>query len=216
MQGQALVRRYSGRVTDEGGQVFVTPGDVASLLEVSDSSLRRMAGEYEQVFPPLPRDANNRRLWTVEAAQTLKAAHLAQKEGRAVSLRAALEALHEGRELPALGDLGEAITTPDASQTGEELAELREAITRQGEGITTMLQALDERDAEIAGALRALAESQQAQARAVADLSTRIEQAERRAEERAREARAALPPPTPAPVVPRGFLARLLWLLGGR
>lgn len=175
-----------------------------------------MAGEYESIFPALPRDANNRRLWTVEAAQTLKAAHLAQKEGRAVSLRAALEALHEGRELPALGDLGEAITTPDASRTGEELAALHEQIQRQGEGITAMLQALDERDAEIAGALRALAEGQQAQARAVAGLVDRVAEAERRAEERAREAAAVVPSPPPAPVVPRGFLARLLWLLGGR
>lgn len=191
---------------NDGGQVIVTPSDVANLLDVSDSSLRRMAGEYEQVFPPMQRDANNRRLWTVEAAQMLKQAHEAQKEGRAVSLRAALEALAEGRELPALADLGEAITPAGGSQTGEELALLREEIQKQGEGITTLLQALDERDSEIAAALRVIGDAQQAQARALAALSDRIEQAE--------QARAALPAPEPPPAPPRGFLGRLLWLLG--
>lgn len=186
----------------------MTPGDVAAALDVSDSSLRRMAGEYEQVFTPMQRDANNRRLWTVEAVQTLKQAHEAQKEGRAVSLRAALEALAEGRELPALADLGGPLAPADGPQTGEELAALRVQIQQQGESITTLLTGLGERDAEIAGALRALAEGQQAQARAVAALADRLEQAE--------QARAALPAPPPAPALPRGFLARLLWLWGGK
>lgn len=182
-------RTLYGERVDDHVQVFVSPGDVAASLGVSGSTFRRISQDYESVFQELPRDANNRRLWTLEAAQRVQAAHSGVKEGRADSTRAALEALRDGRDLPIRADL------PPAPDAGHALAELRDQLDRQGEGITRMLQALDARDGEIADALRVLGAAQVAQIKALDQLRADL---------------AARPAPAPVSVRPRGLLARLL------
>lgn len=103
-------------------------------------------------------------MWTLEAAQRVATAHEAVREGRADSTLAALEALRDGRALPTRAEVA---PTPDAGRTLERLDELNAQIRQQGEGLAQLLQVLDQRDAEIAGALRALAEAQRAQAGAL-------------------------------------------------
>jgi DNA-binding IclR family transcriptional regulator len=181
-----------------GGRVHLTPGDLAARLGVSGSTFRRISTDYEAVFEALPRDAQRRRLWPLEAAERVVLAHEAVREGQADSTRSALELVRAGRELvtpldpPALGAEGGRV----------KLDELSAQIRQQGEGITTLLQALDERDSEIAGALRALGEAQQAQAEALREL---------REEVRAR------PAPAPPSASPSGWWERVLKrVLGSR
>lgn len=181
-----------------GGRVHLTPGDLAARLGVSGSTFRRISTDYEAVFEALPRDAQRRRLWPLEAAERVMLAHEAVREGQADSTRAALQLVREGRELvapldpPALGGGGAL----------QKLDELSAQVRQQGEGIATLLQALDERDSEIAGALRALAEAQQAQAQALREL---------------REEGCARPAPAPPSASQSGLWERVLkMVLGSR
>lgn len=192
--------QYGGRV-DDRGQVFVPPGEVAAALGVSGSTFRRISQDYEGVFSPLPRDGNNRRLWTVEAARRVQLAHEAVREGRADSTRAALELLRDGRHLPARADLDH----PPAPDVGRALAQVEAQVQAQGDHLARLVQALDARDAELAGALHAVADAQRAQAQALADLRAQVQEL------------AARPAPAPPSAPPRGVLSRvLLAILGGR
>lgn len=76
---------------DKGGMVY-PPAEAARLLEISVSGLRRYGLLYEEIFAPLPRDPQGRRLWTPEAVTRLRRAKALMGEGRAVSIQAALEA----------------------------------------------------------------------------------------------------------------------------
>lgn len=173
----------------------MSPGDVAASLGVSGSTFRRISQDYEEVFEALPRDAQNRRLWTLEAAQRVITAHEAVREGRADSTRAALEAIRDGRPLPTRAEVAPA---PDAGRTLERLDELGTQLQQQGDGLAQLLQVLDQRDAEIAGALRALAEAQRAQAGALDALREEV------------RVTAARPAPAPLGAPPKGLIERVL------
>lgn len=173
----------------------MSPGDVAARLGVSGSTFRRISQDYEEVFEALPRDAQNRRLWTLEAAQRVATAHETVREGQADSTRAALEAIRDGRALPTRTEVA---PTPDAGRALERLDELSAQLQQQGEGLAQLLQVLDARDAEIAGALRELAGAQRAQAEALSAL---------RQEVRAATAR---PAPSPPSAPPRSLVKRVL------
>ena len=156
---------------DQGGRVFVPPSEIATHLGVSGSTLRRISADYEATFGELPRDEQRRRLWPVEAAQRVSQAHQAVREGLATSTRAALQVLkEEGDFLLPL----DAPAPPGAGRALDHLDELATQVQRQGEGITTLLRGLDERDAEIASALRLLAEAQRAQTEELQQLRTEI------------------------------------------
>jgi len=172
--------------------VFVPPSEIAAHLGVSGSTLRRISADYEATFGELPRDEQRRRLWPVEAAQRVSQAHQAVREGRATSTRAALQVLQEGGHLLLPSD---ALAPPGAGRALDHLDELAAQIQRQGDGITTLLRGLDERDAEIASALRLLAEAQRAQTEELQQL---------RAEVHAR------PAPTPPSAPPDSLFLRLL------
>ena len=168
------------------------PGEIAARLGVSGSTLRRMSADYEATFGELPRDKQRQRLWPVEAVHQLSQAHQAVREGRATSTRAALQVLKEGgvllvhMEAPARLAPGGALN---------QLDELAIQVQRQGEGITTLLRGLDERDAEIASALRLLAEAQRAQTEELQQLRTEIR---------------ARPAPTPPSAPPSSLFIQLL------
>lgn len=180
---------------DDDGQVFVPPGEVAAALGVSGSTFRRISQDYEGVFSPLPRDGNNRRLWTVEAAQRVRLAHEAVREGCADSTRAALEALRDGRDLPTRADL------PPAPDAGRALVQVVTQVEAHGERLAQLVRALDARDAELAEALHAVAAAQRAQAQALIDLRAQVQELAAR----------------PAPAPPRGVLSRvLLTIFNGR
>ena len=179
-------------------QVFVSAGDLMAQLGVSGSTFRRISADYETVFGVLGRDANNRRVWTVDAARLVVAAHTAVKAGQADSTRAALEKLRDGEALPVRADL------PPTLDVGRALADLADLVQRQNAGTVELLGQLDARDAEIAGALRALGDAQRAQADRLADLVAQVA---------AMQDQAARPAPTPD-ARPRGLLARLLAALG--
>lgn len=162
-------------------------------LGVSSSTFRRLSQEYEAVFSPLARDANNRRVWTLEAAARATAAYQALRDGRADSIRSALEAVRDGRALP------ERLELPTPPGAGRALEELSLQVQQQGLGISELLRALDTRDAELTAALRALAAAQEGQARTLEALRVQI------------HARV----PTPGARRP-GLLERLLLALLGR
>lgn len=153
-----------------GGRVHLTPGDLAARLGVSGSTFRRISTDYEAVFEALPRDAQRRRLWPLEAAERVLLAHEAVREGQADSTRAALELVREGHNLAVPLDP----PAPGGGGALQKLDELSAQVQQQAEGITTLLRALDERDSEIAGALRALGEAQQAQAQALRELREEV------------------------------------------
>ena len=176
--------------------VYLTPGDVMKSLGVSSSTFRRLSQDFETVFPPLERDANNRRHWTLEAAQLLQQAHQAVEMGAAPSYLSALEALRDGRGVPTRGQL------PLAQDPGAALDDLRVLVQSQGESITQLLTGLNERDAELVSSLRALADAQVQQTRAIQALQVRVEA----------NARSA---PTPS-ARPRSLLVRLLLTVLGQ
>ena len=75
----------------------------------------------------------------------------------------------------------------------------------QGDHLAQLVQALDTRDAELAGALHAVAAAQRAQAQALTDLRAQVQEL------------AARPAPAPPSAPPHGVLSRvLLAILGGR
>lgn len=158
-------------MTEGGERLTYAPGDVAARLGVSGSTFRRISADYEQVFEPLPRDQQNRRHWTPEAVRRVALAHAAVREGQAESTRTALLKLRDA------GDLmrpTEAPAPPDGGQALARIDGLAAQVQRQGEGIAELLQGLSERDAEIAAALRALGNAQQAQADALRELRDEV------------------------------------------
>jgi AraC-like DNA-binding protein len=169
--------------------LYLTPGDVMAALGISTSTFQRISQEYEGVFPLLDRTPQGRRIWTLEAEQRLQAAHAAVKTGEAESHRAALEALRDGRPLPTRTE-----QPPDPNQA---LKALRLDVEAQGEGITQLLRGLDTRDAELAAALRALADAQVQQGRILGVLQAQLEAMAR-------------PVPTAGRKPQRGLLMRLL------
>lgn len=191
------------QTVDEGGErLTFMPGDIAAQLGVSGSTFRRISQDYEQVFDPLPRDQQNRRNWTPEAVRRVVLAHEAVREGYAESTRAALLTLKEGGELVRREG---APIPPDAGGALAKLDDLAAQVQRQGEGIAQLLRGLDERDTEIAAALRALANAQDAQAQALREL---------REEVRARPAPA--PPSATKKEPPAPLLLRLVRALFGQ
>ena len=85
------------------------------------------------------------------------------REGRADSTRTALESIRDGLALLTRAEIA---PSPGAGTTLERLDELSAQLRQQGKGVVQLLQALDHRDAEIAGALRTLVEAQRVQAEA--------------------------------------------------
>ena len=138
-----------------GGRGPQTPGDLAARVGVSGSTCRRISTAYEAVFEALPRDAQRRRLWPLEAAERVMLAHEAVREGQADRTRAALELVRKGHNLAVPLDP----PAPGGGGALQKLDELSMQVRQQGKGIATLLQALNERDSEIAGALQALAEA---------------------------------------------------------
>jgi hypothetical protein len=179
--------------------LYLTPGDVMASLGVSTSTFQRLSHEYESVFPLLNRTPQGRRIWTLEAEQRLQQAHSAVKAGEAESHRAALEALRDGRALPTRA----AQPSADALDPSQALEALRLQVMSQGEGITQLLRGLDARDAELAAALRALADAQGAQGQAIQALQTHMQDMAR-------------PVPTPGKRTQRGLLMRLVLALLNR
>ena len=78
-------------MSEDGSAAIYTPAEAARLLEISVSGLRRYGSIYDEVFDPLPRDPQKRRVWTLEAVTRLKRAKGLVDEGKAVSIQAALE-----------------------------------------------------------------------------------------------------------------------------
>lgn len=80
------------------------PGEVAELLGVSASSVRRMAATFESVMGPLPRSngPTGPRVWPIEAFRQLEAAHraLTGSGGMVTSLEHALTLIRDGSNLP--------------------------------------------------------------------------------------------------------------------
>jgi hypothetical protein len=162
-------------------------------LGISSSTFRRLSQEYEAVFSPLIRDANNRRVWTLEAAGRAMAAYQALRDGGAESIRAALEAVRDGRALSVRPEL------PTHPGAGRALEALSIQVQQQGQGISELLRGLDTRDAELTAALRALAAAQADQARTLETLRVQIHAS-------------AHPAPSQRP----GLLVRLFLALLGR
>lgn len=189
---QRSALRYGVRVTEPPPEPHARPSDIAALLGVSGATVRRIALDYEEIFEPLPRDDQQRgRLWPMQAVAILRAAHAAVREGRAESTRAALEAIKEGRELPARLDV------PAPVDVGAALESLERRIDQQAEGTGELLRGMAERDTVLAEALRALASEIQAQSEDIKQLRAQIEQTAAR--------------PAPAPER-RGLIALLLSL----
>lgn len=78
-------------MSENGGAAIYTPAEAAKLLSISVSGLRRYGAIYDEVYDPLPRDPQNRRVWTHAAVTRLRHAKGLVDTGRAVSIQAALE-----------------------------------------------------------------------------------------------------------------------------
>jgi hypothetical protein len=86
MEGKTPVE---GTHHDHDPRRVYPPSEVQSRLEVSASGLRRLAGIYERTVGPLPRDERGR-VWPEDAVDALEVARSLVRDGRAVSIDAAL------------------------------------------------------------------------------------------------------------------------------
>lgn len=110
------------------------PKEVAELLGVSPSGLRRLATLYEGLYGPLPRDGSGSRLWSQSVVERMEAARALVARGRAKSIQDALNAIEQGDTLPSEGlapraTQGEAlgVLVDEVRAMRSELRELREA-----------------------------------------------------------------------------------------
>lgn len=78
-------------MSEQASGMLYPPAEAAKLLKVSVLGLRRYGLLYEEIFGPLPRDPQGRRLWTPGAVERLRRAKALMGEGRAVSIQTALE-----------------------------------------------------------------------------------------------------------------------------
>ncbi|AEB11628.1 MerR family transcriptional regulator [Marinithermus hydrothermalis] len=87
----------------------LSPAQAAERLGISAAQLRKYAPIYEERFGTLPRDARGRRVYPQEAVARLEAARALIREGKAESIRAALEQLSAAQawegEDPVLAEL---------------------------------------------------------------------------------------------------------------
>ena len=77
---------------------LASPQAVSLRLKVTDSTLRRYARDYEQVFDDLPRDERGGRLYPDEAVDRLERAQELTRSGQVSGMRAAFEVLSCGGE----------------------------------------------------------------------------------------------------------------------
>jgi DNA-binding transcriptional MerR regulator len=87
-------------VTEPTGisQRLFSPRAVQERLEVNDSTLRRYARSYEDVWGVLPKDYRRSRLYPAEAVTRLERAKGLVDSGKVNSFRQALESLKSGRK----------------------------------------------------------------------------------------------------------------------
>lgn len=78
-------------MSETQGAAIYTPAEAAKLLSISVSGLRRYGAIYDKIFGELPRDPQNRRVWTHAAVTRLRRAKGLVDTGKAVSIEAALE-----------------------------------------------------------------------------------------------------------------------------
>ncbi len=76
--------------------IYYPPGDAARQLDVSPSGLRRYANFYEEVYGPMQRDPQGRRMWTGEAVGRVAAAKAVLASGQAAGIKEALAGLESG------------------------------------------------------------------------------------------------------------------------
>lgn len=90
-------------VSESGGPMEgdCSPREAAEALGVSSSGLRRLAEIYSAVRGELPRDPKSRsRIWPERAVNELGVARSLVLQGRAASIREALEAVGRGETVP--------------------------------------------------------------------------------------------------------------------
>ena len=129
-------------MSENSGATIYTPAEAARQLKISVSGLRRYGSIYDEVFSPLPRDPQKRRVWTPEAVARLRRAKGLVDESRAVSIRAALEA----DETPAQDNVQVEIRDPQT-----------EALRRLGAALDTIKQ-LEETNQQLISEVVALRE----------------------------------------------------------
>lgn len=121
------------------------------MLGLSGPGLRRLSLIYERVEGPLPRDDRGGRLWPAGALERLEAARLAEREGRAVSVEAALRGETIAGEALPRSDAG-GRSGVDAAAVAGELRAMREALEEQNRVLGIMagrLEALERENREL-------------------------------------------------------------------
>lgn len=78
-------------MSENQGAAIYTPAEAAKLLSISVSGLRRYGAIHDQIFDELPRDPQNRRVWTHAAVTRLRRAKGLVDTGKAISIEAALK-----------------------------------------------------------------------------------------------------------------------------
>ncbi len=77
---------------DNQGQYYPA-SEAARVLGLSESATRRHAKLYEELYGPMHRDPQRRRMWTHDALERLRTAKALVSEGKALSIQGALAGL---------------------------------------------------------------------------------------------------------------------------
>ncbi len=129
-------------------QQLVKSAAAANVLDISKTTLNRLAPIYEQVYGELPRGGRHVRLWPLEAIERIQSARLAVKERRAESIEAALRGLYTPEDLQSFrlpASISEGTLETQASlraleELAGELHALREAVETQNRLLTMLLR----------------------------------------------------------------------------